>query len=297
MGSVSLAWELKCQLGEGPAWFRGEQVLRFVDIKRGHIHAFDPATGVKDTFEVGGQPSFIVPEDGGGALVGSGLAIYRFASGRLGAPLFAIPDIEGNRTNDATVDLSGRLWFGTMDDQHSGKCGAVWCHDEAILHRAGAEAPITNGPAISPDGRWLYHVDTIKRLIWRYPLEGRTVLENGEVLVELEEQDGLPDGIVLDCEGCIWVGLWNGWGVRRYDQEGRLLEHIAMPCANVTKIAFAGPDLGTAYVTTARSGLDEERLRDQPLAGSLFTFDPGVAGLPLPNARKIEPADEATLNS
>src|SRR5690606_38891458 len=100
MGDVTLAWELECQLGEGPAWFADEQLLRFVDIKRGHIHSFSPATGAKETFDVGGQPSFIVPEEGGAALVGSNLALHRFAAGHLSTPLLAIPDRDGNRTND-----------------------------------------------------------------------------------------------------------------------------------------------------------------------------------------------------
>ncbi len=289
MGEVTLAWELECQLGEGPAWFVDEQLLRFVDIKRGHIHAYDPATGAKDSFAVGGQPSFIVPEAGGAAIVGSNLGLHRFASGLLSEPLMAIPDIEGNRTNDATVDRSGRLWLGTMDDHHSGKMGALWCHEDAGLRRTGVEAAITNGPAISPDGQWLYHVDTIKRLVSKYPLGPNAELGGGEVIVEIAQEDGLPDGVVVDSEGCIWLGLWNGWGVRRYDPAGKLLRHIEMPCANITKVAFGGPGLTTAFVTTARTGLSAEQLRDQPLAGSLFSFDPGVVGLPLPKARKIGP--------
>lgn len=282
MTEATALWEAECQLGEGPAWFAEEDILRFVDIKRGLIFSYDPKSGKKETFEVGGQPSFIVPRKGGGAIYGSDLSLYEFASGERGREVLSIPDIDGNRTNDATVDSTGRLWFGTMDDHHLGRTGAVWCLDGAALHRAGAEAAITNGPAISPDGRWLYHVDTLKRLIWKFPFDGRLELANGEVIVELSPQEGAPDGVVVDAEGCIWLGLWAGWGVRRYEPDGSLLRHIAMPCANVTKIAFGGDELKTAFVTTARIGLTAEQLAEQPLAGALLTFDPGVAGLPLP---------------
>lgn len=294
MGEATLAWELECQLGEGPAWFPDEQLLRFVDIKRGHIHSFDPATGAKETFDVGGQPSFIVPEEGGAAIVGSNLGLHRFASGQMGQPVIAIPDIEGNRTNDATVDRSGRLWFGTMDDRHSGKMGALWYIEDAALRRTEVEAAITNGPALSPDGEWLYHVDTIKRLVWKYPASAKPKFGEGDVIIEIAHGDGLPDGVVVDSEGCIWLGLWNGWGVRRYDASGKLLTHIDMPCANITKLAFGGPGLTTAYVTSARSGLSPEQLRDQPLAGSLFAFETSVAGLPLPKARRIGPGGHSS---
>ena len=68
--------------------------------------------------------------------------------------------------------------------------------------------------------------------------------------------------------------------VRRYDPAGKLMREIRFPVANVTKIAFGGEDLRTAYATTARKGLDMTALTKQPLAGDLFAFDPGVAGLP-----------------
>jgi sugar lactone lactonase YvrE len=50
----------------------------------------------------------------------------------------------------------------------------------------------------------------------------------------------------------------------------------------VTSCAFAGPDLTTLYVTSAREHLSEDVLASQPLAGALFAFEPGVVGLALP---------------
>ena len=110
-------------------------------------------------------------------------------------------------------------------------------------------------------------------------------IAGSDLFLQLDETDGYPDGVVLDSEGCLWVALWDGWGVRRYAPSGELLLHIPLPCARVTKLAFGGPDLRTAYVTTARTGLDDAALARQPLAGALFAFDAPVAGLPLPEAR------------
>ena len=100
--------------------------------------------------------------------------------------------------------------------------------------------------------------------------------------MQLEETDGHPDGIVLDSEDCLWVALWDGWGVRRYAPDGTLLLQVDLPCSRVTKIAFGGPDLRTAFVTTARIGLDDIQLAQQPLAGGLFAFEAQVAGTPSP---------------
>ena len=50
----------------------------------------------------------------------------------------------------------------------------------------------------------------------------------------------------------------------------------------MTSCAFGGPDLTTLYCTSAREHLDADALAAQPLAGNLFAFEPGVAGLALP---------------
>jgi sugar lactone lactonase YvrE len=55
---------------------------------------------------------------------------------------------------------------------------------------------------------------------------------------------------------------------------------MRLPCANVTKIAFAGEDLRTVYATTAWVGLSAAEREAQPLAGDLFGFRTDVPGLP-----------------
>lgn len=278
-------WRLDCQLGEGPVWLPQEAALRFVDIKRGHLHRFDPTTGTGTTVAVGGNPSFIVPTDDGGLLVGSRHGLHRIVDDKLGAPLVAIRQPAHNRTNDATVDPSGRLWFGTMDDGESQPTGSIWCLDQGTLHPTAISAVVTNGPATSGDGRVLYHVDSGNRTIWRCEVGEGPTLGSSEVFIQLAKADGHPDGIVTDAEDCLWVALWDGWGVRRYAPDGTLLLHVDLPCARVTKIAFGGADLRTAYVTTARVALDQAALVEQPLAGSLFAFAAPVAGRLLPQVR------------
>ena len=67
--------------------------------------------------------------------------------------------------------------------------------------------------------------------------------------------------------------------MRRYDPAGQLMGTVRLPASNITKIAFGGSDLRTAYATSARKGLDAAALAEQPEAGNLFAFDPGVAGV------------------
>ena len=282
---VRLVWEIGALLGEGPVWCPHEQALWFVDIKRGAIHRHVPTTGAFETFPVGGMPSFIVPTDDGGMLVGSGNGIFRFEREAIGEQIAAIPMAAHNRTNDATVDAQGRLWLGTMDDDEVLESGALYCLDRGTLHAMPARAIVTNGPAVSADATTLYFVDSAQRRIWRHAIVDGPGITEPELFLQLGQADGHPDGIVLDSEDCLWVALWDGWAVRRYAPDGTLLLQVALPCARVTKIAFGGPDLRTAYVTTARNGLHAAQLAEQPLAGALFAFDVPAPGRPLPHYR------------
>ena len=92
---------------------------------------------------------------------------------------------------------------------------------------------------------------------------------------------GFPDGSTLDSEGKLWVALWQGGAVSRWDPAaGKLLQVVKVPAPCVTSCAFGGPNLNTLYVTTARGRLSAEELDQYPLAGGLFRADVGVTGLP-----------------
>lgn len=283
MLQTRLIWSVAATLGEGPAWI--DDVLWFVDIKSGVVHRYDPSSDTRDSYTVGGAPSFIVPTADGALLVGSRRSLHVFDGVALGAPIATIAMPEHNRTNDATVDSQGRLWFGTMDDEEARPSGAVHLYDGDSIAVVGGDCTITNGPAISPDGRFLYHVDTLAGTIHRFDIASNAHLRDATLFATIAPEDGNPDGVTVDSEGCVWVGLWGGWEARRYAPDGSLLLRVAVPCANVTKVAFGGPDLRTGYVTTARAGLSDAALAEQPLAGGLFAFDAPASGLPLPAVR------------
>ncbi len=273
-------------LGEGPVWIG--KALWFVDIKSKLIYRFDPASGDAKRWSAPEQIGWILPTRSAQMVVGLKSSLHYFDPSegiftRLQAPAPAYP---GNRLNDATTDVTGRLWFGTMDDAETAETGLLYRAADGLVEDSGLPpVTITNGPAIDAAANWLYHTDTLGKRIWRVPLQADGSLGTPVLHITIEPEAGYPDGPVIDAEGCLWTGLFGGWGVRRYDPDGTLMRSVRFPVANVTKIAFGGADLRTAYATTARKGLDAIAMAAQPEAGNLFTFDPGVAGLPVAPAR------------
>jgi sugar lactone lactonase YvrE len=90
----------------------------------------------------------------------------------------------------------------------------------------------------------------------------------------------VPDGSVIDADGCLWNAQWNGWRIARHKPDGTIDRVVEMPCRNPTSLAFGGRKLDTLYITTSRLTLKEQEARLQPLAGALLAMRPGVKGLP-----------------
>jgi xylono-1,5-lactonase len=270
------------QLGEGPVWVPRDDALWFVDILGQCVHRYRPATNEHRAWPAPAKISFIVPMQGRGFLVGlkSGLARFDPDSGDFAHLTTVEPQLPNNRLNDACVDRDGVLWFGSMDDLETDATGRLYSlvHGRAVTHDSGYV--VSNGPAFSPCGRFFYHTDSANRIIFLFDCPAPGALSGKRVFARIEEGAGFPDGTTIDAEGCVWVALWRGWAVRRYSPKGELLTIIRFPCANVTKIAFAGDDLRTVYATTARCGLNPADRAAQPQAGNLFSFQSPVPGLP-----------------
>jgi sugar lactone lactonase YvrE len=281
-------WKLEAELGEGPVWVERDQALWFVDIKKHQVHRYDPASDAKKSWDAPEQVGFILPAEGGGFVAGLQSGLYKFdeSNGSFERIVEVEPELPNNRLNDGAVDPSGRLWFGTMDNGEKSKSGAFYCFDGGRLTRTKLDGiAITNGPTVSPDGKLLYYVDTLKGTIDTAEIRDDGSLGDTRPFVRIDPKEGHPDGPTIDSNGYLWISLYAGWEARRYAPSGELVERVRFPVANITKIAFGGERLRTAYATTARQLLSRDVIAEQPLIGSLFEFRVTVPGVPCPLVR------------
>ncbi len=169
-----------------------------------------------------------------------------------------------------------------MDESEKLASGSLYRLDgDLSLHKEDDNYVITNGPTFSADGKTLYHTDTAKRTIYAFDVSETGAISNKRVFVQLEaEEEGYPDGMTVDSESCIWLCHFGGARISRYSPDGEVLEVISMPVPNITSCTFAGSELDTLYITTARYLLSAEKVRQFPLAGGLFSCKPGLTGLP-----------------
>ena len=283
---VHCVWDAKATLGEGPCWVAREQAIYWVDIKEFLLHRLCTVTDQRRSWHIPEQVTALAPRRNGGfiATLRHGFALLEIPQLEetvhikvLGTPE---PERPGNRFNDGKVDSKGRFWAGSMDDAESKPSGALYRLDgDCAWQKMDDQYVITNGPTFSPDGRTLYHTDTLARTIYAFDLAEDGRIGNKRQFFKFEDSSGFPDGMTVDQEGCLWVCHFFGWGITRISPKGNIVGRIDLPVSNVTSCTFAGDKMETLYITTARKGLNAEQLKNQPLAGGLFRFEPKVRGL------------------
>src|SRR5690606_19067158 len=136
-----------------------------------------------------------------------------------------------NTLNDGGIDAAGRLGFGTMDNEERDTRGSLDRYSGGSPAQMHDGYVITNGPAMSPDGRTLYHVDTVNRQLLAFDVDGSGALAGKRLFAQIERPGTYPDGPTVDCEGNVWIGLFGGWGVDCYSPQGRLLHTLPLPVA------------------------------------------------------------------
>ena len=142
---------------------------------------------------------------------------------------------------------------------------------------------ISNGLAWSQDRGTLYVIDSPTLNVLAFPLtKAGEIAGEPSICVQIpEDWDAVPDGMCIDAEGMLWIALFGGGCVTRWDPvSGQRLERLALPCRQVTSCCFGGPHLDQLFMTTARREMDAAAIKAEPLAGGLFQADVGVKGLP-----------------
>lgn len=268
-----------CTLGESALWDDRTGTVLWVDINAPAIWRHRPADSRTTCLPVDEPVGFVaLTADPGTVIAGlkSGLARVRLDDGEVDRLAGGALDAPSQRVNDGHVGPDGAIFYGTMDEAEAGASGGLRRWSAGVSREFLGGLVVPNGPAIDPERRLLYSVDTQGGTILAHDLD-----ESGEPgpprpLIRFEPGWGHPDGLTVDAAGHLWSCHFGGSRITRFTPEGQIERVLPVPTAQVTKCAFGGPDMTRLYITTAARGRDPHL---DPMAGHLFTVETGIRGL------------------
>jgi sugar lactone lactonase YvrE len=261
VSEVTTVGESRDQLGEAPYWDPSISELVRVDLLDGIVRVGD-----RVAMTTGHRTSFAVPAVDGSLVVAQDNRIARGTE-----TLAELPDLDGRlRLNDGKCDPLGRLWMSSYSPTGD-RCAGVYELEPDGSLRQQLDGMIA-GNGLAWHGTWLYVADTVDGRIDRYTWNPTSGPTDGKLFAEVDS----PDGIATDTAGGLWVALFGGGAIRRYDASGAPDLHLPLPVSHPTSVCFGGDrDL---YITTSRHCLPADT---EPLAGRLLRMRAPHPGVPV----------------
>jgi sugar lactone lactonase YvrE len=280
---TQLIFDAKATLGEGPVWSAKTQTLFWIDILEKRIYAgakiiaqLDKYIGCLSLRPNGTLLTALSDGDGSSSLVN-----LQVDSSQQSV-LATMSESATNRFNDGKCDPAGRFLAGTMAMNESDPTGALYSFDGRQVKKLFGGVTISNGLTWSPDHKTFYYIDTPTRKIQAFDYDLATgQIANPRVAIRIADTLGWPDGMTSDTDGNLWIALWGGAQVTKWNpQTGSLLEQIPVPALQTSSCIFGGKDMNELYITSARKGMGEENLKKYPLSGGVFKVETKATGMP-----------------
>lgn len=271
-------------MGENPIWSAGTGRLVWLDILAPALRGYAPATRESSRIDLPEITGGLAEAEGDRlVLLGRhGIFEYDPASGAHALLISPEADKPDNRFNTAAVDAAGNLWAGTMAINHEAGRGALYrISPDLRIQRALEHTGLPKNVAWSLDNRTLYYSDGADGIVYAFDfdLEAGSIA-NRRIFIEGNREIGVPNGITVDSEGCVWAAMLGGWAVRRFSPAGRPIEAVPLPIPMPTNLCFGGDDLKTLFVTSTYLRVPPGYSTSAPLSGNLLAIGVGVPGIP-----------------
>jgi sugar lactone lactonase YvrE len=203
-------------------------------------------------------------------------------SGKTITKLSTIKELGSNqRLNDGKCDPNGRLWVGGLNMDKVSKASHLFMIEKNGRSKVKINSvSISNGIVWSKSGHKMFYIDTPTRTVKSFDFEIETgEISNPKVLIHTPDTLGWPDGMAIDENDNLFIGMWGGSCVSIWSSfDGKYLGKILVAAKNVTSCSFGGKERKTLFITSARQGLSKEDLEKYPLSGQLFQAQVEIAG-------------------
>ncbi len=242
---------------EGPV-FAPDGSLWFVELKAGNLARWHKGELIR--VPVGGAPNGAAADSEGRIWFCDSRqnAIRRLdpRSGTIETMADRVSGLPLQKPNDLAFDRAGNLIFTCPGDSREEPTGTVCClskNGEVSIVASGLRFP--NGLAFIEDGKTLVIAETYLQRLWRGVWDTADCQwHEPQVWIEGVEGKPGPDGMALGADGCLYVAVYGGGGIRAYSPDGRLSAIHEIPGSNPTNCAFDPTGQLGLVVTEAAHG-------------------------------------------
>lgn len=274
---------------EGPVWDPARGLI-FSDVVNGGALCLGADGGLTTVIEHRrGMGGMALHADGGMIVSGRNISYKPESGGPTQVLLSDDPDNGLLGFNDLTTDAAGRVYAGGLGFRPVGaddepKPGDLYCIDlDGSARVVGGDVMLTNGLGFSPNGKLLYHSESLRNLVRVYDVDSDGNLGPHRTFALVEPgatgATGVPDGLAVAEDGSVWVAVAHGSRVQVFNPDGTIRAEIPCPLPMVTSLCFGGDGLRTLYVVTGTDGSGRDN------AGTIFQMPVDVPGLPVAPAR------------
>lgn len=266
-----------CWIGEEPMWWA----------ERGCMIQTDEASALLVNIEDGSYCEWALERAGAAFGLTQSGRLFQASGRQIGfvnedgtiAPMHGAAPLRARIFNDGKTGPDGRFYAGTIYGENED--GALYSLDRfgkiTLCHRG---LKLSNGLDWSPDGRYLYLVDSGTKEILRFPFDKRAGIGDFcEHFMRIPDGLGGPDGLCCDEEGFLWCALWGeGYVARIHPQTADIERLVHLPARAVASCAFVGEGLDHLAVTTASYPARDVHSGED---GYTYIIDVGKRGLPV----------------
>jgi D-xylonolactonase len=266
------ATNAKSELAENPLWHEETNSIFWTDIFAGKIFQLNLATREHKIIYDGEPVGGFTFQQNGELLLFRVDDIALLSLDGKARPLRKYSDDGKARFNDVIAAPDGGVFAGTIGKTK--ESGGLYRVDvDGKITKLFSGTACSNGMGFSPDEKTFYWTCTTTRRIFQFDYDaGPGTISNQRIFYSTTPDEGLPDGLAVDAEGCIWSARWGGAAIVRHDKNGEALERISFPEKNITSICFAGKALDQMFVTAARAN------ENSPPVTALFEFAGKISG-------------------
>jgi len=262
-------------LGEGIYYI--DNYVYWLDIELSMLYLVELDKKIEECYQLPEQATAILDISNGGVVLATESGICTFYIDRqfweINSQLKHLSDHKYLRSNDGCKTEHNSYLFGIMSKKSpSINTGTVFLLSNNIFTKLLDHIAIPNTFVLIGRNSFLIS-DSLQKLIYIVTLNSKSEkIDNISVWLDLSSQSYTPDGGCIDKDGNVYIAMWDGFCIIKYDKEGNILDTINIPVPRPTNCIISS-DSKNLFVSSATEGLSLEEVSKYPLSGRLLNIE------------------------